>query len=263
MQDNFLWKENRVFSKAEAWIDLIMEAQYKKTPKEVLIGNIIFTQNYGESLKSLGTWSKRWNWTKNKTWRFLHMLQDCNMVCIKNEIKTERITIVNYGIYADEQNANRTDLERIQNGLRTDLESNKKDKKEKNNKNVKKEVPSPDPIKKKPLIVSPEDLRLANLLSSLMYQNNPLRKPTAEKQIESWANDCRLMRERDNRSSNDIEEHIKFSQSHHFWKSNILSMDKLRKQYDTLTLQMKKPQTQLDKNVEAMKEFSRDRGDME
>ena len=86
---------------------------------------------------------------------------------------------------------------------------------------------------------SEDDLRMAKLLSDLMTQNNPDRKPTSEKQIEQWANICRLMRTQDNRKIGDIETIMRFSQQDDFWHRNILSMEKFRKQYDQLTLNMK------------------------
>ena len=43
----------------------------------------------------------------------------------------------------------------------------------------------------------------------------------------------------ENRLPADIEKVIKFSQQDDFWKLNILSADKLRKQYDKLFIKMK------------------------
>lgn len=79
-------------------------------------------------------------------------------------------------------------------------------------------------------------MKLAELLFKKIRENNPnAKKPN----LESWANTFRLMMERDNRSGKDIQELILWTQRHHFWYKNILSADKLRKQFDRLILEMK------------------------
>ena len=52
-QDHAFWIEPRVFSKAEAWIDILMNTQWKKEPQEVVLGSVVLFQNYGEALKSV------------------------------------------------------------------------------------------------------------------------------------------------------------------------------------------------------------------
>jgi len=81
------------------------------------------------------------------------------------------------------------------------------------------------------------DQRLTQLLIDLMQKNNPesstLKHLTEKKQID-WMNQCRLLRETDNRTEADIEKVIRFSQGDSFWQKNILSMPKLREKWDQL-----------------------------
>lgn len=93
---------------------------------------------------------------------------------------------------------------------------------------------------KRKLSFSKMDVMLTKTLNKLLRENNPKRKPTTEKELKTWANECRLMRERDGRTPKEIYDHIKFSQADPFWKQNILSISKLRKQFDILTLRMNK-----------------------
>lgn len=79
-------------------------------------------------------------------------------------------------------------------------------------------------------------MKLAELLFNKMKENNPNAK---EPNYQSWANTFRLMMDRDNREGKEIQEIILWTQKHHFWFKNILSADRLRKQYDRLLLQMK------------------------
>lgn len=80
------------------------------------------------------------------------------------------------------------------------------------------------------------DMSFARLLFDLIKQNNPNHK---EPNLEKWANDFRLMRERDNRTEEQIDFLIKWSQQHEFWRSNILSPSKLRERFDQLVAQVK------------------------
>jgi len=84
-----------------------------------------------------------------------------------------------------------------------------------------------------------DDMRLAKKLDELIKENNSNRKKPSRTILESWANEVRLMREVDKRTHKQIESRIDFSQYDHFWCQNILSMKKLRKQYDQLTIRMK------------------------
>jgi hypothetical protein len=84
---------------------------------------------------------------------------------------------------------------------------------------------------------STSDLENAQLLFKLMLQNNPSAK---EPNFDKWADDFRLMRERDNRTDEAIKYLIKWTQKDDFWSTNILSPTKLRKQFDTLVVKIKK-----------------------
>jgi hypothetical protein len=130
MQDNFLWTEKREFSRAEAWIDILWEVRWSPEPETVLLGNKVLVCNYAESLKSLDTWAHRWNWNRSSVWRFLKLLQTRNMIVLKSETVTTRITVCNYERYDIKRNANETDLKRIRNGFETDLKTEEKGKKE-------------------------------------------------------------------------------------------------------------------------------------
>lgn len=77
-------------------------------------------------------------------------------------------------------------------------------------------------------------LRLAELLYKQIQSNLPNFK---EPNLEMWANEFRLIMERDKREGEEIQDLIIKSQSDDFWKKNILSPSKLRKQYDRLVIE--------------------------
>ena len=58
-----------------------------------------------------------------------------------------------------------------------------------------------------------------------------------EPNLESWANEFRLVREKDQRTHEDIKSLFSWANNNDFWRSNILTPEKLRKKWDTLTAQ--------------------------
>jgi len=80
---------------------------------------------------------------------------------------------------------------------------------------------------------------LVDLLSEKMKRNDPLAKtPKTEKQREKWANEFRLLVEKDKRPIEEIKGVLEWSQGDSFWKGNILSPAKLREKYPQLRLKM-------------------------
>lgn len=78
------------------------------------------------------------------------------------------------------------------------------------------------------------EMRLALYLFAKIQQNNPEHVDLTESQKQKWADHIRLMIERDKRTPQQIHNMIDWCQSNDFWKQNILSTAKLRKQYDTM-----------------------------
>lgn len=78
------------------------------------------------------------------------------------------------------------------------------------------------------------EMQLAMYLFSKIEENNPDHKKLTENQKQKWADNIRLMIQRDNRSPQKIKNMIDWCQADDFWKQNILSTAKLRRQYDTM-----------------------------
>ena len=112
-----------------------------------------------------------------------------------------------------------------------------------NNQEIPQEIPTKDnstsgkdfpPAKTgKKFVYTDDDLRAANWIFGLIKNLSPnVKTPT----FESWANEIRLMRERDGRSHKDICELFKWANQNEFWASNILSPAKLREKWDQLEI---------------------------
>ncbi|MBU9695220.1 hypothetical protein KSL82_04825 [Limosilactobacillus portuensis] len=78
------------------------------------------------------------------------------------------------------------------------------------------------------------EMQLAMYLFSKIKENNPDHKKLTDSQKQKWADSIRLMIERDNRSPKQIKNMVDWCQADSFWRNNILSTAKLRKQYDTM-----------------------------
>ena len=109
-------------------------------------------------------------------------------------------------------------------------------KQDRNIKKSNKDGHDPKPAKR---VYEPDDinLKLANYLLTKIRERNSSIYPTDSKNppdTQKWANDIRLMHERDARSYDDIKRIIEWCQQDSFWQNNILSASKLRKQFGKL-----------------------------
>lgn len=79
------------------------------------------------------------------------------------------------------------------------------------------------------------EVRLSELLLSLIRQRNPGFK---QLDLQKWASHVGKMIRLDGRTPGDIERVVNWCQADSFWQNNILSTEKLRKQFDALFLKM-------------------------
>lgn len=82
----------------------------------------------------------------------------------------------------------------------------------------------------------PEIIHLLDLLDSELERNGSKRPNRTKRNIDA----ARLLLDRDGRTVEQVEKAIRFAQADEFWRSNILSMSKLREKYDTLRLAAQK-----------------------
>lgn len=82
---------------------------------------------------------------------------------------------------------------------------------------------------------SEKPYKLASYLLQFILDRKPdFKKPN----LQTWTHSFDLMIRLDHRNPDRIAQVIEWSQKDAFWKNNILSPDKLRKQFDTLELKM-------------------------
>lgn len=80
---------------------------------------------------------------------------------------------------------------------------------------------------------------LAQRLAFLMRENDP--KAKVPESLDKWSLEADRIFKLDERLPDEAGKVLEWCQSNTFWRSNILSMDKFRKQYPKLLLQMQTP----------------------
>ncbi len=94
---------------------------------------------------------------------------------------------------------------------------------------------------------SPESYKLGILLGTFIKTNNPKNKNILDNNFENstkrWAEDIEKINKIDKQSWEDIEKVITWCQHDTFWKSNILSGQKLREKFSQLQTKMITPST--------------------
>lgn len=93
------WCEDRVFSRFEAWLDIVQSARFEDTKQ--LIGNRFIEVKRGQVLVSLRFLAGRWQWSTKKVNSFLDLLIQDKMITKETPKETGQtvITICNYDKY--------------------------------------------------------------------------------------------------------------------------------------------------------------------
>lgn len=96
-----LWREQREFSCAEAWIDLLRLARFEANSTKILIKGKMVEIHRGEYPASLRHLAKLWGWSKNRVDNFINMLISEGMISKRTADGTNQtvITICKYGEY--------------------------------------------------------------------------------------------------------------------------------------------------------------------
>ncbi len=96
--DHWLWNgESRVFSKAEAFLDLLQLAAFTRTKR--IVGTAVIHLEPGEVCGSERYLSGRWGWSTKKVRAFLTLLEADRMVGRQKKQGITVITLCNYGKY--------------------------------------------------------------------------------------------------------------------------------------------------------------------
>ncbi len=130
-----IWDIEEAYDKRSAWVELLLLANHKD--KKTLFNNEMITIRRGQHLTSIRKLAERWGWSRGKVDRFLHLLENEQMVNTKRATSNILINIVNYDFYQHSEDEGRatdghkTDHRRATDEPQTDTNKNdKNDKKE-------------------------------------------------------------------------------------------------------------------------------------
>jgi len=96
IQDHWIWKKHEY---AYAWVDLLMLVN--RSDNKMMVDNELITIKRGQTLTSMCKLAKRWDWSRNKTYKFILALEKDGMLKRKSTTHYTMLTIVNYGKYQD------------------------------------------------------------------------------------------------------------------------------------------------------------------
>lgn len=163
--------------------------------------------------------------TQDQIKHCIEYLKKAKMLATQKATRGMSITIVNYDLYQN--------LDNYESHTKSHLKATQKPHRSHTiNKNVKNEKN----VKNKELYCpNSEEFRLSQLLFDLILQRKPDYKLP---NLQEWSKHIDRMIRIDKRSSECIEVVIRWCQRDDFWQNNILSTEKLRKQFDQLDLKM-------------------------
>lgn len=95
--DSWFWKEEHIFSKAEAWIDILLNVNHASS--KMCIGNTLIDVQAGDMITSIKILAERWQWSRKKVSSFLDLLESDDMIVQKRTSKNTIITVVNWDFY--------------------------------------------------------------------------------------------------------------------------------------------------------------------
>ena len=94
IRGNWVWQDAEML---RAWLDLLMLVNHKD--QKVPFDGKLVTVKKGSKITSLRKLALRWGWSKDKTARFLDILESDGMIRQSRDTKKTLISVVNYGFY--------------------------------------------------------------------------------------------------------------------------------------------------------------------
>lgn len=222
----------KVFSRLEAWIDIVMNQA-----RGIDDGDL----KRGEFEASYRYLAKRWNWSLGKVQRFVSELQKEPEPMLKRVIhssiqqtiqQTIHFSVCKYDTYNPTRYTDQyTERYSKRYKLKEGINKGSNEGKESSQAGACSVDPSPSEI---------EAARLSELLRSRIALRDGEAKAGKLPVPPGWIEDIEKMIRIDNRKPEDIEKVIEWCQREDcFWAPNILSGRKLRDKFDTMRGQMK------------------------
>jgi hypothetical protein len=187
-------------------------------------GETIVSLQPGQCIVGRKTSARELGWPESSFRNRLARVKRMQIIETKEDTHWTIVSIVNWDKYQSEEDEGRTG-NRTAKGQAKDNQRTQ----EKNAKNAKNE-------KNSTRCFDASDFELAEFMLAMIHQN---ASPKAKGNLESWANEIRLMRERDGHSLAEIRSTFLWANADNFWRYNILSPAKLRDKFGDLDARMR------------------------
>ena len=137
--DHYLFNEDRVFSKYEAWEYIILSANHSDS--KFLLGNELIQLKAGQLVTSQSKLMEKFKWSKSKLKNFFELLSKDGMLKVETDTKKTTLTVVKYKDYQHLETAKRPTKDREESAKSLRKDTNKNVKNDNNVKNEK-EIPT-------------------------------------------------------------------------------------------------------------------------
>lgn len=106
IQDGDIWNLDEPFGKRDAYIDLLLMANYEEKNFVPRHSNDVIVIHVGELPTSIRTLMRRWKWGERKVSAYLHQLEMLGLVRIKAYSWGTLLTLVEYSESGNRRNTN-------------------------------------------------------------------------------------------------------------------------------------------------------------
>lgn len=240
LTDNSIWR-CEPFTRGQAWVDLLLLANFDRSYFFKRGVKIIVER--GQVARSEVELADRWKWSRTKVRKFLNDLEKEQQIEQHKTNVNKLITIINYNLYQGKEQQ----IEQQKDNKRTAEEHQKNTLKEiKEIKEYKGMFLSEIKISDFPEL-SHEYFEVAKAFKELFKANLTeagASTATIDKAKGTWIDDVRLIIETDKYTMQDLRQVFTYLKNEipdnngFAWKSNILSISKLRKQMPKLKLKI-------------------------
>lgn len=106
LQDHWIWEvePSEKYSKGQAWIDLLLSANYKDN--KMLFDNKLIIVHQGERVTSIKKLADKWHWSRTSVRKFLELLKQDDMIEYTTNNKGTWLKVLNYSDYQENGNSN-------------------------------------------------------------------------------------------------------------------------------------------------------------
>lgn len=104
IEDCQIWLGNEPYDRRSAWISILLMANHED--KDILFDGQMVTVKRGQFITSVRHLGQKWMWSKDRTLRYLRLLEALQMIHRESDNRRTLITIIKYENYQDMRDSN-------------------------------------------------------------------------------------------------------------------------------------------------------------